>query len=310
MTDKEQQFVTACRATSLSDENRAQWEQYCHLTSAAAKTAYAESVIDEWNRILAGSPSGKPPPDGRSKDWYKEIPRGQSNPIHAAMQKICDDDLKAQEKDPTGRSAKDGGAKLDAGKPRLGLVLGGFANALIEVGKVGTLGAAKYSDNGWMTVPNAKERYTDAELRHCLKRLAGEIYDPEWGLLHLAHNAWNSLALLELELRRIKTEKGETIPEGTTFEKGFAMVPNEGLKFVIKGGLPKCEALSGFTPIDPTVPDKFKTNQPEKKGGEKEMVKKAKCAAKGGAVKPAAKPAAKAAMPMMPAKKMAKPAKK
>jgi hypothetical protein len=110
----------------------------------------------------------------------------------------------SEEKDPTGRSAEEGGAKLDAGKPRLGLVLGGFANALIEVGKVGTLGAAKYSDNGWMTVPNAKERYTDAELRHCLKRLAGEIYDPEWGLLHLAHNAWNSLALLELELRKLK----------------------------------------------------------------------------------------------------------
>lgn len=162
----------------------------------------------------------------------------------------------SEEKDPTGRSAKDGGAKLDAGKPRLGLVLGGFANALMEVGKVGTLGAAKYSDNGWMTVPNAKERYTDAELRHCLKRLAGEIYDPEWGLLHLAHNAWNSLAILELELRRIKMEA--PLPPGTTTENGFAMMSGEGLRFKV-GVDPAGEGLSDFTPIDPTVPDEYKT---------------------------------------------------
>lgn len=34
------------------------------------------------------------------------------------------------EHDPTGRSAHEPGAKLDAGKPRCGLVLGGFSRAL------------------------------------------------------------------------------------------------------------------------------------------------------------------------------------
>ena len=37
------------------------------------------------------------------------------------------------------------GAKLDKDKPRPGLVLGGFAKALIEVSKVGTAGAKKYT---------------------------------------------------------------------------------------------------------------------------------------------------------------------
>jgi len=52
------------------------------------------------------------------------------------------------ESDPTGRGAHDAGAKLDHGKVRVGLVLGGFSRALMEVCEVGTGGAAKYSDNG------------------------------------------------------------------------------------------------------------------------------------------------------------------
>ena len=93
------------------------------------------------------------------------------------------------------------GAKLDAGKVRVGLVLGGFAKALLEVSKVGTKGAAKYSDNGWMQVPDGINRYTDALGRHLLKDAAGEKLDPEWDLPHAAHAAWNALARLELILR-------------------------------------------------------------------------------------------------------------
>ena len=89
------------------------------------------------------------------------------------------------------------GAKADEGKNRLGLVLGGFAKALQLVGEVGTFGAKKYSDNGWKEVPDAKKRYTDAALRHLFKHLEGEVYDPESGLSHLSHLAWNILALIE-----------------------------------------------------------------------------------------------------------------
>jgi len=92
------------------------------------------------------------------------------------------------------------GAKLDHGKPRMGLVLRGFALALREVSKVGTFGARKYSDNGWMAVENGQERYDDALFRHLLPD-NGDC-DEESEIDHLAHAAWNALAVLELKLRK------------------------------------------------------------------------------------------------------------
>jgi hypothetical protein len=103
------------------------------------------------------------------------------------------------EQDPTGRSPKDLGAKLDAGKVRLGLVLGDFSRALIEVGRVGTFGAEKYTDGGWIDVPDGSERYTDALYRHLLAEGTGEIVDTDSKLHHAAHVAWNALARLECD---------------------------------------------------------------------------------------------------------------
>lgn len=60
------------------------------------------------------------------------------------------------------------GLKYDEGKNRLGLVLGGFANGLKEVGRIGTFGANKYKPNSWQTIENPIERYTDALFRHLL----------------------------------------------------------------------------------------------------------------------------------------------
>jgi len=102
--------------------------------------------------------------------------------------------------DPTGRAPSDPGSKLDRGKPRLDLVLGDFSKALIEVGKVGTFGANKYSDGGWKVVPNGIARYSDAGLRHYFYRKVGEDYDPDSNLLHAAHAAWNALAVLQFIL--------------------------------------------------------------------------------------------------------------
>ena len=104
------------------------------------------------------------------------------------------------ESDPNGISQHESGAKLDAGKNRLGLVLGGFSNALMAVGDVGTFGANKYTENGWKSVDRGQERYTDAMLRHHFKDAGGEINDPDSGLSHKAHKAWNALADLELFL--------------------------------------------------------------------------------------------------------------
>lgn len=105
------------------------------------------------------------------------------------------------EKDPAGLGQHQPGAKLDAGKPRPALVLGGFARALTAVVAVGTFGAAKYTDMGWVSVDKGVERYDDATLRHWLKEKCGEVIDKDSELEHAAHTAWNALARLDLLIR-------------------------------------------------------------------------------------------------------------
>lgn len=100
-----------------------------------------------------------------------------------------------KEVDPNGLSPHSPGAKVDAGKIRMSLVLDGFKRALTEVGKVGTFGANKYSDNGWMDVEDGINRYRDAMYRHLF---ATDRFDDQSGLSHLSHAAWNMLAILEL----------------------------------------------------------------------------------------------------------------
>lgn len=59
-----------------------------------------------------------------------------------------------------------------------------------------TYGAVKYERENWRTVPNSKERYYDALLRHIESWRAGEMYDKETSLPHLAHAACCVLMLL------------------------------------------------------------------------------------------------------------------
>jgi len=111
------------------------------------------------------------------------------------------DAILQKETDPNGKKPNEAGAKLDAGKNRLGLVLFGFARALQEVGKVGTYGAKKYTDNGWVEVSDGERRYTDAMFRHLFNEASGEKFDHDTEILHAAHAAWNALARLDLMLR-------------------------------------------------------------------------------------------------------------
>lgn len=106
-----------------------------------------------------------------------------------------------RETDPNGLDPHAPGAKLDAGKVRPDLILDGFSLALWAVAEVGTYGAKKYTENGWASVDRGEIRYRAAAGRHRLKR-ARESHDPDTQLLHLAHEAWNVLAELELHLRK------------------------------------------------------------------------------------------------------------
>jgi hypothetical protein len=113
-----------------------------------------------------------------------------------------------KEKDPFGKDAHSLGSKLDDGKVRVSLLFNDFPRALLEVAKISTFGAKKYTAHGWISVPNGIERYDDAKDRHILYG-AMEANDPDSGLLHAAHEAWNVLAKLELMLREIDIDKKE-----------------------------------------------------------------------------------------------------
>jgi len=101
---------------------------------------------------------------------------------------------------------KTGGIKHDNGKPRPDLIFSAMARALLEVSKVAAMGAAKYDDDNWLIVEDASKRYRDAKGRHLLLS-AIEAHDNESNITHLAHEAWNALAVLELHLRQQEEPK-------------------------------------------------------------------------------------------------------
>ena len=140
---------------------------------------------------------------------------------------------RSDERDPSGLSPNQPGAKLDAGKNRVWLMLEGFAPALTAVmgrvpsqelgrvemllyanealtrwpraleavAEVTTAGAAKYTPGGWKDVENGAERYLDAYGRHAIALAKGEEYDDAeggTGCLHAAQLVWNLLAALSL----------------------------------------------------------------------------------------------------------------
>ncbi|MDE1715764.1 DUF5664 domain-containing protein [Chromobacterium amazonense] len=120
------------------------------------------------------------------------------------------------EKDPHGTHQHAPGAKLDAGKPQVALIFDDMPRALRAVADVATFGAAKYSRGGWLQVPDGPARYRSAGDRHRLAR-GIESHDQDSKLLHLAHEAWNRLAELELLLRA-----SETLTEQLTGPQGGA----------------------------------------------------------------------------------------
>lgn len=88
------------------------------------------------------------------------------------------------------------GVKDDKSKPRYDLLPFKALDGLVSVL---TFGANKYAPNGWRTVPEAKERYLAALLRHLSARQQGELVDKESGLPHIYHILCNAAFLAELE---------------------------------------------------------------------------------------------------------------
>jgi hypothetical protein len=95
-----------------------------------------------------------------------------------------------------GLDSLEGGRKFDYGKPLYSLISSFF---LKEFADVLTLGSQKYDKNNWLKVPDARERYKDALLRHIHQYIMGETHDQETGKHHLSHAVCNLMFLYELE---------------------------------------------------------------------------------------------------------------
>ena len=88
------------------------------------------------------------------------------------------------------------GEKFDEGKLRYSLIPPVATKALAGVL---TFGAKKYAPNSWQHVPNGKERYLDAAIRHLELYRSGEKLDPESKLPHLDHLLTNIAFLIHFE---------------------------------------------------------------------------------------------------------------
>jgi len=73
-----------------------------------------------------------------------------------------------------------------------------------EVVKVFTFGASKYEDYGWQSVPEARNVYLDAAMRHIGARLSGELRDAETGYSHMAHAVCCLLAVMWHDDQKVK----------------------------------------------------------------------------------------------------------
>lgn len=97
------------------------------------------------------------------------------------------------------------GMKFDGGKDFASLPFIDFPDAIRELVRVSTFGANKYARHSWKTVPDAAMRYEDALARHFLAQFV-EDKDPESGISHKAHLAWNALATLQMAIEEEKKE--------------------------------------------------------------------------------------------------------
>lgn len=97
-------------------------------------------------------------------------------------------------------------------KIRMELVDQGFPLALLELAKVMTWANSNkgYKDHDWKNIPDAENAFKGAAARHRVKFDAQRSFgnemldctDEESGIIHLAHECFNTLALLELALAR------------------------------------------------------------------------------------------------------------
>lgn len=122
------------------------------------------------------------------------------------------------------------GLRYDAGKTRWDLLP---FDALHEVAKVSTVGSIKYAPRNWER-GMAWSKMVACAMRHLFARMTGERLDPETGLPHTAHFAWNALSLLAYDLRGVGEDDLGDCAKGPT--RTVELSPGESKTFTYEGG--------------------------------------------------------------------------
>jgi len=112
------------------------------------------------------------------------------------MVKRCDEPHYQRSKEEEQQLGKETAARFSKGKIRYDLMA---PWALDQIAQVYTYGTIKYDDDNWWKGLRWKKEVFGCILRHIWKWFRGEKYDDESGLHHLAHAAWNCMALMEYE---------------------------------------------------------------------------------------------------------------
>ena len=93
------------------------------------------------------------------------------------------------------------GFKLDGEKLKWHLVVWEYFESVVKVLMVG---AKKYSEMNWKKVPNRRQRYKDALIRHAVLYIKGEMNDSETGESHLSAIGCNCMFLFWMDLTNDK----------------------------------------------------------------------------------------------------------
>lgn len=106
-----------------------------------------------------------------------------------------------------------------------------------KVVEIYTFGAKKYKENSWQNLPDGYRRYKAALFRHITAYEKGEVYDSESGCMHLAHAAWNAIAMLYFGMKEEKSLDAEKI--FNDFKESVTAIDN-------KDSDPNATELDGF----------------------------------------------------------------
>jgi hypothetical protein len=109
-----------------------------------------------------------------------------------------------------------GGLRYDTGKLRLDLLP---AEWELELARITTEGSKKYAPRNWEK-GMAWSKMIGCFRRHVLKFMLGEKYDKETGCHHLGLAAWNLLALMSYDMRKLgDNDLPPSVAVGPNFER-------------------------------------------------------------------------------------------